>query len=1175
LKLAAVQLSVVPFGVGPNGSGWIPNEPGIWPIGRDTDVLPLRALNELPSIRQLRLSNEKRLVDLVHVRLQQVLSFLDESGVDLCVFPEYSLPCDEETLKLLAGFSQRMVIVAGLGTPRPQGVSFLESFVDEPVRPTNNVVAVFGPESRHIVTKLNPAAGEQIEPGTGPRLLTLPTPLGPLKLGVAVCKDYVVDGQSGASFGAKPDVVAIPALTSASDPFHPGDARDFPRVFANGAAAGRSNVFASGVSGPFVEKQLPLALPAGSEGIIAVDWNGAIERPTGVLKEDNSVFLRASLIARADGGPARDIIANMRSLAESSYATGMIEAVPRWLRFLHDKPALAILRDAVEEFYLAASDDILNERLVDLLGSHVVSVDTISPIDLKYQLLAKAASELERLAAANLPDNQYRSALQGAQSYADWRPGSGQSQTFAETGQTSVIHFEIGLGIFDRDEAVATIPEQEDFLAAFFRGAPSGSRVCFILRTKEDPGTGAIGSRFVMRFIGPNTDDARDYFASLAPICRSVFIRGWSVYTPDDLAIEGVCVEILGNPGSDTAVVREDLGLLVDAVAASSGRIALEMIAFADDPVEKVESVRFGVRLYTSKVNRPLADLVGSTLFPEGWSQREVDPALPPSTQATSLKSALTVLHPPDGRIDNRGAPRHRPLEIAATSDVEFSGEGAFLGSATVQGPAADKTIDVRIPDESRTVHSYILGRTGSGKTNTLKNVVRHDLGLESSVIVIDPHGELFAYALLHAVGRREFVALDFSGDRIPSVNPIYLDATDEAGVLRNIDELVEMMVRTTYHENAGPRFRDIARLCLETLVAVADERTGIYASLTDLPQLIEDLAWRNQQISRLRRLGRSDLVRRWEAHGRMKEGEQAEVEQWFVSKFSDFRRSAKFAAAVSGKPDVSLINTLRDHSALFIKVPTIGLGLGASRFLGSLIVERVLRYTMERGFNESSDPASLVVDEFQTFVGTSFLQLIPEARKFNLAVTVANQTLSQLTTFNLYEGSRSAEMERAILGNAGNLIVHSVGHSDADRLAQEFAVPVRDVMRIGRHTALVALTIRGIRSSAFTVELADADQRPGVVSESSLESQVLASIERASGAVTMPKIGRSELTLPGFETREARVTEPEAHPITATSEDFLTGWQAIAAQIQKRQDSGTEFEPSEEDTNAEDNEDE
>jgi hypothetical protein len=1157
LKLAAVQLDVVPFGVGPDGTTWIPSEPGTWPVGRDADVVPLRDLNDFPSIKQLRLSTEKRLVNAVHGRLQQLLSFLDESGVDLCVFPEYSLPCDEETLNLLAGFSQRMVIVAGVGVPRQTGVELLTRFIDEPVDPSNNVVLIFAPESRHIVTKMHAAEGEQIVEGSGPRLFNIVTPIGPLKLGVAICKDYIVAGESGAVFGEVPDICAIPALTPASEPFRPGGSRDFPRVFANGAMAGGSNVFASGCTGPFVSKRLPLHLPDGAEGVLAVQWFGALEKPTSVLKKQNSVFLRAAILTQSEGS-ASAIVADMRGLAESPDTTASIEAPLRWLRFLDDKPRLAVLRNSVEAFRLAAGDGVLNPATAGLFCTHLVSTDAPSITELKYRSLERAANELENLASAKLEHDEYLLALRGAESYVDWRSASAVLSELEPSDEGAIVHLEIGLGRFDRDDAVATIPEQEDFLSAFFQGAPRGCRVSFVLRTKEDPANGAISAHFAMRFIGPNTDQTREYFARLAPIARSVFIRGWSLYTPETLDFEGVCAEILPSTTGEFSDVHEDMGLLVDALASSGGGVALEMTAMAEEKPtsEGQPKVQLGVRLITPAENLPLANLVGSTIFPEGWTLSAARLAGSPETRSVQLRSALKVLHPPDGLISGRGTSRQSSLELPATSEVDFIGAGALIGRTTIQHPAADKTIDVLIPDESRAVHTYVLGRTGSGKTNTLKNIVRHDLQMESSVVVIDPHGDLFEYALRHTVGRREFVSLDFSADEIPSVNPIYLDATDEAAVLRNIDELVEAMIRSSYHQNAGPRFRDIARLCLETLVAVADEENGEFASLTDVPQLIEDLAWRNQLIALLPRLGRSDLSRRWAAHHRMKTEEQAEVEQWFVSKFSDFRRSAKFKAAVSGRPDVSIDKSLAEHLAVLIRVPTIGMGLGASRFLGSLIVERVLRYTMESGFNELSDPASLVVDEFQTFVGTSFLQLIPEARKFNLAVTIANQTLSQLTAFSEYEGSRSSEMERVILGNVGNLIVQSIAHADAERLSQEFEVPSQDVMRIGKHSAIVALTIRGIRTAAFTVSLFDSDQRPGLVSESSLRSEISGSVARASARVSVPLIDHTGRTLPGFQPPDSGKISGAIvrHPLRGST--FLEQWKETAQKVRERIES-------------------
>ncbi len=198
----------------------------------------------------------------------------------------------------------------------------------------------------------------------------------------------------------------------------------------------------------------------------------------------------------------------------------------------------------------------------------------------------------------------------------------------------------------------------------------------------------------------------------------------------------------------------------------------------------------------------------------------------------------------------------------------------------------------------------------------------------------------------------------------------------------------------------------------------------ALNASLADVPNLVEDRRYRDQQVRRLKGLGRGDSEAQVGRAPSDEVGRASRNRTVVDLQIPDFRRSTKFMQAVSGRPSVSLDEILSRDTALLIRVPTTGLGVGPSKFLGSLIVERVLRHTLEKGFSQFDYPASLIVDEFQTFVGTSFVQLIPEARKFNLGLTLANQTLSQLSTFSLFEGGRSSVMEDAILGNAGNLII-------------------------------------------------------------------------------------------------------------------------------------------------------
>ena len=93
--------------------------------------------------------------------------------------------------------------------------------------------------------------------------------------------------------------------------------------------------------------------------------------------------------------------------------------------------------------------------------------------------------------------------------------------------------------------------------------------------------------------------------------------------------------------------------------------------------------------------------------------------------------------------------------------------------------------------------------------------------------------------------------------------------------------------------------------MCLETLVTLADEPTGDWAYIGNVLRLIEDRSYRDAMVKALRDRGATDLVTRWGLPDGLRDGERAEVEQWFISKFGDFRRPGGLAKATFGKPDV------------------------------------------------------------------------------------------------------------------------------------------------------------------------------------------------------------------------------------------------------------------------------
>ncbi|MGK5441070.1 type IV secretory system conjugative DNA transfer family protein [Micromonospora sp. URMC 105] len=1178
-----MQMDFVPSAITFSHDMWRPSEPLSWRTGRVERFAALSFLRQqVAAFGATRTKIDADLIDFQNLRLEQILSFLDKASVNLCVFPEYAFLADPSTLQLFSGFAPRMTIVAGIGLPRSGGVEALSEYSADPVSPNHNVVAVFSGEDCHLVTKQHAAEGESITPGSGYRSIELECGGRKIVLGVVVCKDYLVAGPSLGGVGPVPDVLAIPAYTSNLAAFRPEAPRDFPRILANSAENGGSTIYAAGCDDRFASQGVPQPIPAQAEGIISVKWHGPPERPTSLLKPRNRVVLRSAMLPASDDESAIKIAQAFQRLAQSG-SDGLDEAgeFPRWMDYLEGKPRLALLADAVRLYWQAKSDDLVTPDLAEQLSRHLVSQETPSFEEHWHRALDRVIKQLKAAVSAHSDKiDLWRTLLSVLEQYLLVR-GAGNEATYGveqddPVEDKLVRHFSIGLGQFDSKNALATLSDQQDLLQTFARSAPDKSRLSYRLETRQDPATGNVFPHFCADFYGPAGEEADRYFTSLQRISRSVYLRGWSTYTAGPASITGHRVAIVPRSGTYPKI-REDLGFLVDVLRATGGNCMLEISGRrvkqeTDDLTSKLPgsltivesaagegakwfamqavggiSLGLEVTLVTPERNDPLANLIGAALFSgSAFDVVELHADAQPEPVVYPVEVAHRIMHPPHGYIEGRGLGSRRPLLLTVRGWTGV-GEGAVLGTARAARPFVDDDLEVRIPDASRLLHTYVIGRTGVGKTNTLKNLARHDLtrhdqSRQAPVIIIDPHGELFDYAVRHATHRDNLIALDFSKPAVPSINPIYMDATDEDGILRNVESLIEMVVGSMYYEWAGPRFSDLMRLCLQTLVAVANEDAGKWAEFGDILALIEDRKRRTETISTLRRYGRTELVQRWEMHERMKREEQAEVEQWFISKFGDFRRPGPLVEATRGKPSVNLAESLRDGAAVLVKVPRTTLGTGASQFLGSLIVDRVLRYTMEGDFLGFDEPASIIVDEFQNFVGTSFTTLIPEARKFNLGITVANQTLSQLTAFAAREGHVSDSLSQVVLGNVGNMIVQGVGRHDADLIGPEVGISSADLTRIGKYQAVVLLTVNGERLEPFTVRMSDSDERPGVAAGAVAAARADDALKRAGEQVRVPVVRR-----PSMQERAAASTMPTA-PAQRPPSSFLDEWMAKRA---------------------------
>jgi DNA helicase HerA-like ATPase len=102
-------------------------------------------------------------------------------------------------------------------------------------------------------------------------------------------------------------------------------------------------------------------------------------------------------------------------------------------------------------------------------------------------------------------------------------------------------------------------------------------------------------------------------------------------------------------------------------------------------------------------------------------------------------------------------------------------------------------------------------------------------------------------------------------------------------------------------------------------------------------------------------------------------------------------------------------------------------------------------------------------VDEFQNFLNQHISDALAEVRKYNISLTLANQSLGQLSD-NVYQ---------SLLGNVGNTIFFRPGNNDYEKI-KHFLEPDFDrseVLKLPNFNCFVKLLINNIPSEPFVMQ--------------------------------------------------------------------------------------------------------
>lgn len=1092
LRVAALQLDFIPNVLTSQGSLWVPAEPVL-----GDDAIPSYPGDSAATVHSLtsHLPNQighllGRLNDLAadpaRKALEQSLGWCVERNVDLVVLPEYSVPVG--ALDVVSRFSSDLAIVGGIGFVRPDDVDALEEFAFD-VAIGTSVGFFIHEKQRKLIEKAHPAELEQLTRGRGPQVVEFDVDGTTYRMGVALCLDYIHAGHTFNSSAGELDLVAIPSLSRSTAEFTPKKQRDFVRIVANHAEFGGTGIFVEHLQGPdFVDQDGTRTLEAGSQGVLVVDFDRRPSRRTSTEATQNRLIARAQILIEGEVEQADQVTQGLATIRDPSLLDESIDDVSRWAAAVVDRRA-AFLKDSLTSLQSLALRGTLTPEVLSLLADHLVLRGVLPTREIRRRQIEEVIKEIARAPGAD-DDTQLAKARLELLTAKKALVPTGAALESSTTSESWTLVTAFRLGGFTPEDAARTLESQKAVLAAL--SASMEQEIGLVYRLSTVPGVSedVPVARFDV-FIatrGADVEVAAQIDADFGHLLRTVFVDGWDVGASDSHLDVDLPLHWHWQPDvTVSSLVDRDWSPVVDLLRTLPAPAQVELAcvsanSYKEGKVELRASVKTSTELSSVALGTITSLLVGNAKG--SWVPASRGGALTSQVGLVCTPEvALRLFHPPSGHIQSRGLKSRRPLTLPI-SGIPFPRSGIVLGRGTALSAKYDAPVDARLDLEDRLRHLYLVGKTGSGKTNILKHLIRQDLNAGSGLAVIDPHGGLVDYALRHARPQLEngdLVLLDF-GQRefLPVLNPLDLDIGSEADLDLAIEELHDIFVQRISSEHAGPVFEDMFRLSLET---ITDRLFPLEPSLLLMPHL-----WRNQEMRRwvIRLFAHGDLGDRWNTYDEIKRQELADHTKWMLAKFADLSNQGVLRAVLGGaNSTVSIEDIVYGRKALLVRLPETAIGTKAASFIGSLIVSRIRRalFNPDRTSEvdgPSTEPFFIYIDEFQKFVTGGFDEMFAEARKFRLGVTVAHQNLRQLTAFSVYERSTSDAMLHSILGNVGNMMVMKVGRLDAEVLGRELGLSERELLRIDQYDAVARAVVRGVESEPFTVSNEDAESWVG-----------------------------------------------------------------------------------------------